>query len=148
MWIYCLEKKTRKLDKIVDILSEILTLCISKTKLGCWPLHFEFRLNHIFPPNYVFLFGLVSDIHVFLVRLPFLHSFPPGVKWINYFSCLIFFFPRDFVSFFARFSASAAMSIRSSLFWDVTQRWLVVSYQSFWTAPRSHLLHDPSKCDR
>jgi hypothetical protein len=28
---------------------------------------------------------------MFLARLPFLHSLPPGVKWINYFSCLVFY---------------------------------------------------------
>jgi hypothetical protein len=37
------------------------------------------------------------------------------------------------------FQASAAVSMKSSLFWDVTQRRLVVCYGRFGTTYRSHL---------
>jgi hypothetical protein len=39
----------------------------------------------------------------------------------------------------AWFQASAAMQMRSALFWDITQRWVVVVYWRFGTTCRSHL---------
>jgi hypothetical protein len=63
-----------------------------------------------------FDFGLVLDIHTFLVCLPFLHSHPPGVKWINYFSCLFLFFVNYFLSLlFTLFPASVPPRCQSDL---------------------------------
>jgi hypothetical protein len=40
---------------------------------------------------------------------------------------------------YAWFQASAEVRIRSSFFWDVTQRWLIVRFRRFSTTYRSHV---------
>jgi len=45
----------------------------------------------------------------------------------------------------ARFEASAAASLRSSLFWNVTQTSFMTGYRSFGTACQSSLLRSSSK---
>jgi hypothetical protein len=45
----------------------------------------------------------------------------------------------------ARFEASAAASLRSSLFWDVTQPRFMIGYRRFGTACQSSLLRSSSK---
>jgi hypothetical protein len=62
---------------------------------------------------------------------------------------------RKFHKNSARFQASAVMYMRSALFWDITQRWVVILYRRFGTTYRFHLqevheqtgLSPPSQCD-
>jgi hypothetical protein len=40
---------------------------------------------------------------------------------------------------FARFQASAAMEMRSAVFWDITQNTMVIPYRRFWTSYRYYI---------